>query len=620
MKKTSGIYAAIPSLLLGVAFAVTLSSCKERPGAEKSQLADVASFNGSPPFDVSNPGPDMPVSGRSLFDYLVSNDSAEGFEIPYPFERLVEKIEKEGYYVLSNLIPRGRSLQRQANAPNFFKFPRIVITPIDLIPGSGFVNAPSDTSKLGMSLKGRLFIGFSEPAKQMEVISFNEKQGRFEFQLVKDYGADLKPKIVYARRSVCTVCHQGQAPIFPVNEWTETNGNQATVYFMKSAMNQAKYYHGLPVGVDERLASTPNANVIETIGTQFESNSALRGFAISRARAYEFDNIVRAAHRFSSAAEEWTFGCGISDFGNQCRAFLTCLALGLPNAIPPPEDVKKVIFNNIYGPTSRRYPGGLKVPRSEIQTLEEMFADFSELVQTLEQETETLNFFAANPSQTEQMKADLERFEVTGAFDPTVPRVSEPKEENLSFLRLRRFVKVVLRPIDRKRLAEANVDGAAITAALAKTNAEAKGAFEPGPFNRSRVIKALLAEAGDTKPLTICCEDTPEPSFPATTELSDTGDTQEPKLVEFMGYCSGCHDGEEPNPPNFLFGTDAERMAKIKALAPKIIKRLDWLSTPPPHNPMPPNNSALGKALHRPENDSKRQEMIFVAKQLLNSN
>ena len=67
---------------------------------------------------------------------------------------------------------------------------------------------------LGMLLRGRLFFGFVEDAREIEVISYNEAAGRFEFQLVRDYFEGGVPRITYAKRSLCTSCHQGEAPIF----------------------------------------------------------------------------------------------------------------------------------------------------------------------------------------------------------------------------------------------------------------------------------------------------------------------------------------------------------------------------------------------------------------------
>ena len=77
------------------------------------------------------PGPDLPPVGRSLFDYLVSERAgdAKAYHVPFPFSALIERIQAHlsqrefngGTRVV--LIPMGRSLQRVAAAPDFFKYP-----------------------------------------------------------------------------------------------------------------------------------------------------------------------------------------------------------------------------------------------------------------------------------------------------------------------------------------------------------------------------------------------------------------------------------------------------------------------------------------------------------------
>jgi hypothetical protein len=97
------------------------------------------------------------------------------------------------------LIPLGRSLQRTAAAPDFFRHPRAVVA----VTGEG--TGP-------MRAKDRLFIGYQDTSGLLEVISFNEAAGRFEFQIVRDYRAGGTPRVSYANRNVCIACHQNHAP------------------------------------------------------------------------------------------------------------------------------------------------------------------------------------------------------------------------------------------------------------------------------------------------------------------------------------------------------------------------------------------------------------------------
>lgn len=186
--------------------------------------------------DPAEPGPDLPSAGRSVFDFV----AADG--IPFPFEALVRKIEhrvgcpKGERCTHGVLIPLGRSLQRTSAAPDFFAHPRAVVA----VTGEG--RGP-------LHAKDRLFIGYQETSGLLEVISFNEAAGRFEFQLVRGYRAGGKPELVYAARAVCTACHQNQAPIFSRPVWDETNANPAVADRLARAGARV---HGIDVrrGVD----------------------------------------------------------------------------------------------------------------------------------------------------------------------------------------------------------------------------------------------------------------------------------------------------------------------------------------------------------------------------------
>jgi mono/diheme cytochrome c family protein len=147
----------------------------------------------------------------------------KSYRIPFPFSALVERIQSE----LGNtefaggtrmaMIPMGRSLQRVAAAPDFFKHPRIVFA---------VTGEPADShNKPGLLLKDRLYIGYVEKTNMLEVISYNEAAGRYEFQLVKDYRTGAQPQVYYVNRAICIACHQNHAPIFSKAVWSESNAN-----------------------------------------------------------------------------------------------------------------------------------------------------------------------------------------------------------------------------------------------------------------------------------------------------------------------------------------------------------------------------------------------------------
>jgi hypothetical protein len=183
--------------------------------------ADAQSDQAAWAADPSRPGPDLPPAGRSLFDHLVSKGGA--YRVPFPFAALIERVQarltQEEIFGGTRLalFPMGRSLQRTAAAPDFFKFPRIVFA----VTGEPLASERD----AGVLLKDRLYIGYVEKTGVLEVISYNEAAGRFEFQLVKDYRAGGEPRVFYVNRAICIACHQNHAPIFSKAIWGESNAN-----------------------------------------------------------------------------------------------------------------------------------------------------------------------------------------------------------------------------------------------------------------------------------------------------------------------------------------------------------------------------------------------------------
>src|SRR5690606_25201029 len=104
-----------------------------------------------------------------------------------------------------------------------------------------------------LMLKDRLFLGFQDEAGVIEVISYNEQAGRFEFQVVEGYRAGETPRVRYARRAVCSACHHAGAPIFSRPGWDETNANPAVA---RALSVHATAFHGVAV---KRGVDVPNA-------------------------------------------------------------------------------------------------------------------------------------------------------------------------------------------------------------------------------------------------------------------------------------------------------------------------------------------------------------------------
>lgn len=261
---------------------------------------------------------DLPAIGRSRFDELVG-----AAPVPYPFSRLVAKINAQmqtdagGLPPLKvTLIPLGRSLQRDAGAPDFFSFPRMVA-------------AADGENKSGYApLKDRLFLGFHEKGEVVEVISYNDAAGRFEFQVVRDYRAGSKPNVFYARRSLCLACHQNAAPIFARPLWDETPANPAIARRLKDA---GRDFYG-----------------VKLTGTDI---------------AYFIDNATDRANLFSVWQSLWQQGCGTGEGGDRCRlqAFAAALDYARFGRLPA-ADASPALARN----WKRLWPHGLAIPNPDL--------------------------------------------------------------------------------------------------------------------------------------------------------------------------------------------------------------------------------------------------------------
>ncbi len=237
------------------------------------------------------PGPDLPPQGRSLFDRLTLHNGKQ--RVPFPLQALLDQItgqlDQDHAYLdqplKAVLIPLGRSLQREAAAPNYFASPRAVIA-VDTDPAV----RPGEA---GLLLRDRLFLGYLETANILEVISYNEDAGRFEFQIVHDYRAGGEAQVRYARRVVCLACHQNAAPLFARPLWDETNANPDI------------------------------AAALDSVGGDFYGLHTKIGVDL----AYAIDNATDRANDFALTQLRWGQGCGLGQPGADCRSALLTRAL-----------------------------------------------------------------------------------------------------------------------------------------------------------------------------------------------------------------------------------------------------------------------------------------------------
>jgi mono/diheme cytochrome c family protein len=289
-----------------------------------------------PVVNPADPGEHLPSQGRSLFEQLfaVRRGASAEIEVPFPFEALLARIDSQLQRDPASplppakrvLIPLGRSLQRTAAAPDYFAYPRVLVA----------VDSPPVAAGMPL-LKDRLYIGYQEQSAVIEIISYNEAAGRFEFQLLKDYHAGSKPRLVYANRSICFACHQNGSPIFSRALWDETNANA-------------------------KVAATLLAS-----GRSFYGISPDRGIDVP----YAIDNASERANGFALTQLLWRAGCGGNSAAAQgCRAGL--FAAALRHALSggqtwtPDARFMQAVDKRLREQARRRWPGGLSAGNPDI--------------------------------------------------------------------------------------------------------------------------------------------------------------------------------------------------------------------------------------------------------------
>jgi len=463
---------------------------------------------------------DLPPEGtRSLFDHLI----AQNEQLPYPFEKLIALIQAQdadGRAPVALQIPLGRSLLK---ASAHFERPRVLV--------AADFQAPDTGTALGLAARGRLFLGFVEDASEIEVISYNEAAGRYEFQLVQDYRAGGQPRIVYARRAICMTCHQGAAPIFPQRPWSETNGQPAIAERIVRARG-GDPYHGVPSAVP---LATPE----------------------------RFDELTDIANFVPVTQRIWLDGCGAGPGGRACRRELLRLALDFaanPGGFDADAGTEKLRAMH----ASAWPPDGIGVPDGDLRNRDSLDESIP-----LRQRLRELLLPGARDNE------DLTAFERL----PKLPAELDP---------------VVARP-PKRVLTAAVVDGvfgvaqffSAADVALVERLAGDPGRraaaiarmpdalFEPAPFARVRMLNGLLA-ALRQPPRAYAFLDTSEMSPPLAVGVPPLALAEGSPLQPFAEYCFACHRGNPARRLDFMAGNDeAAVLAGIKARA-EIRDVLDW--------------------------------------------
>lgn len=471
---------------------------------------------------------DLPPEGtRSLFDHLVAQ--ADG--VPWPFEKLAALVAKQdpsGVAPLTLLIPDGRSLLKgQADDAH----PRLLL--------AADFQAPGSPASLGLAPRGQLFLGFTEQANEIEVISYNEAAGRFEFQLVQDYTANGARRLVYAKRAICESCHQGGTPIFSVRPWNETNGQPETAARITAALGSDRYL-GFPTSVP---LSAPE----------------------------RYDELTDVGNFIVAAQKLWLDRCGDA----ACRRQMLGLALDYARA---PGDFKA--DSPAVAELRRLQAAGgdqpIAVPQSDIPNRDPIgeAKGIKGFFRTLFKPTVKLGDGA-------KTNADLEAFDklpkLPPAEDPLSPRAPKRLLGAADIDGVYGLASLFSAD-DVKRLeAAAAYDWSRVGAAVGQLP---DGLFAARPFSRVQMLQALLAPGviatSSTTAPGYCCLNTAEMSPPIASGEPPVQLTKGSPIEPFAHFCFACHRGNPSKRLDFMSGaTEAEVTANIKAKT-EIRDALDW--------------------------------------------
>lgn len=465
-------------------------------------------------------GDDLPPAGtRSLFDHLI----AQNEQLPYPFEKLLALIQAQdpaGRAPVTLLIPLGRSLLK---ASAHFERPRVL--------AAADFQAPNTDAALGLAARGRLFLGFVEDAAEIEVISYNEAAGRYEFQLVQDYRENGVPRIVYARRAICTTCHQGAAPMFPQRPWNETNGQP---------------------GIGRRIAEARGED-------SYRGVPAVVPLAVPE----RFDELTDVANFVPVTQRIWLDGCGEGVPGRACRREL--LRLALEFAANPGSFDADAGTGALRAMHAAAWPaGGIGVPDGDIRNRD-----------PLDQSPGLRERVRAWLTPRARGNEDLAAFErlpkLPPDLDPVAPR---PPKRVLSAAVVDGVFGVAqfFTDGDVRLLERLAPDASRRAAAIARMP---DALFEPAPFARVRMLDGLLGALGQA-PRAYAFLDTSQMSPPQAAGVPPLALADGSKLAPFAEYCFACHRGNPAQRLDFMSGADeAAVLASVKGKG-EIRDVLDW--------------------------------------------
>lgn len=487
-----------------------------------------------------------PGESRSLLDLWLAEQGA----IPFPFDQFLQALareDRESRLPRTVLIPDGRSLLK---ADADFERPRVVVA-TDMRPPEGAL-LPAD-------FRGRMFLGFTEGANEIEAISYNPAAGRYEFQLITDYCEGCNPRLVYAKRAICLTCHQGAVPIFPVRPWEETNAQPDVAAAIAAARSSP--YLGLPHRVP------------------LEQPEAI-------------DNLTNQAAVLVATQHAWLDGCGSGPEGAACRRALLRHALAwLLNPAALDQDMAALTQAQ-----SRQWPEqGIPVADNDLASRNPFDSPLYQ--DSFWGQLRHLLWGSAPRQRTGDKLQDFDNLPALPAeFDPLSLRPPS------SWMRAGQpdaalGVALLFTPADKALLEKAFAYRS--EALLTAVDALPQSFFEPAPLRRESVLQALLSGLEQASPRFRFADLGPlsAPILEGEPPLELAVDSP---LQPFAQYCFACHRGNPAQRLNFLAGADEDEVLRNLREVQSISEVLDWeryLGTRKEGQLMPPADSWQRRAL-----------------------
>lgn len=601
----------VTAAAMGCILVIACVMAEQGPVAGEESLAQWA-------VDPGAPGRDIPAEGRSLFDFAVAGrvDGKPAYEVPLSFDDLVRRLEQRvGCKSSCNhrvLIPLGRSLQRTAASPDFFASPRVVVA----ITGEG--SGP-------VSGRDRIYLGYQPRANVIEVISYNETAGRFEFQLVKNYRHGAMPQVVYANRNVCVACHQNHGPVFSRQVWDETNANpQIAALLSKANPLFRRIPVEIPNAIDDavgraNLGAATQRIWIEACDAKCRAAAliAVLQYRLSGGKGFDREPVAQViAEGFR---KRWPDGLALPnpDIPNRNPLAFAAGTLGLAQAhVPAPLEALAP-----RAPLETWRAGDAELAHRFVTGLAHLLAgpDVKEIDEHLiagsaaaasRQYSSACTLIAGGTGTAYDCRGEVSLRGDASVLDSIAIGNSAPLR-NLAISAVKRgpgifdfqpgsagyrarlangnaIARVALRWRGTQGEAKVTVveDFAKLRAAMGQLSLPDK------PFNRTTVMAALDAALG--WPVRArCCDDIS--SLPPAQADIVPAPTLPAEAAAFQQPCGACHATAEPAPPNFLAGGAKRVSASLAHCAPRMFVRLamwDIKTDARDKVPMPPPRAA----------------------------